>query len=61
MHVEKNIADAILKFVFGERDTVECRRDMEECGVMCDLHLRPLPNGSTYLKPSTPYVLTPAE
>lgn len=61
MHVEKNIADAVLKFVFGDRDTLECRRDMEECGVMRDLHLRAQPNGNTYLKPSAPYVLTPEE
>lgn len=61
MHVEKNIADAVLKFVFGEKDTLECRRDLEECGVMRDLHLRAMPEGSTYLKPSAPYVLTPTE
>lgn len=61
MHVEKNIADLVLKTIFGERDTLECRRDMEECGIMRDLHLRALPRGMSYMKPNAPYVLTPEE
>jgi hypothetical protein len=30
MHIEKNICESLLKFLFGINDTAACRRDMEE-------------------------------
>ena len=39
MHIERNISDNLLKHLFGEKDTVALRRDMEEASRMPDLHL----------------------
>ena len=61
MHVEKNIAESILKHLFGEKDTPESRRDMEAMGVRPELWLRPRLDGQPFFKPPTPYVLTEAE
>jgi hypothetical protein len=44
MHIEKNIGESVLKFLFGEKDTAESRRDMEDVGVRQELWLRPRPN-----------------
>ena len=32
MHIEKNIAESVLKFLFGEKDSAESRRDLQETG-----------------------------
>lgn len=32
MYIEKNDAESVLKFLFGENDFVESRRDLEESG-----------------------------
>ena len=61
MHVEKNIAESVLKFLFGDKDSAESRKDMEELGVRRELWLRPRPNRQTYVKPQAPYVFTEAE
>ena len=47
--------------MFGEKDTAECRRDLEEVGQRRRLWLRPRPNNSRFHKPPIPYVLTNAE
>ena len=39
MHIEKNIAESVLRFLFGDKDTLELRRDMEELGVRRELWL----------------------
>jgi hypothetical protein len=61
MHIEKNIAESVLKFLFGEKDTPESRRDMEQVGIRRDLWLRPRANRQTFVKPQAPYVFTEAE
>ena len=61
MHVEKNIAESVLKFLFGDKDTPESRRDMEELGIRHELWLRPRPNRQAFMKPHAPYVFTEAE
>lgn len=61
MHVEKNIAESVIKFLFGEKDTAESRKDMEELGIRQELWLRPTPNRATFVKPHAPYVFTDAE
>lgn len=58
MHVKRNIANFVLRCLFGENDTPECRRNMEKLGVMRDLHLHRSPNGSLYIKPCALFVLT---
>ena len=61
MHVEKNIAESVLKFLFGDKDSAESRRDLEEMGIRRELWLRPRANRQTFFKPQAPYVFTEAE
>ena len=57
MHIEKNVAQTAMGFVLGEADTIAVRKDMQQCGVMPELHLRQDPVTSAILKPHAPYVL----
>ena len=50
MHVEKNVAETILKFMFGEKDDLACRRAMEEVNCMHDLWLRKKKGGRELLQ-----------
>jgi hypothetical protein len=34
MHVEKNVSESILKYLFGDKDTIEVRKDLQEARVM---------------------------
>ena len=61
MHIEKNIAESVLKFLFGEKDTPDSRRDLEELGIRRELWLRPRANRQSFVKPHAPYVFTDAE
>ena len=61
MHVEKNIAESVLKFLFGDKDSAESRQDMEELGIRRELWLRPRANRQAFMKPHAPYVFTEAE
>ena len=61
MHIEKNIAESVLKFLFGEKDSADSRRDMEEVGIRRELWLRPRANRQPFVKPHAPYVFTDAE
>ena len=61
MHIEKNIAESVLKFLFGEKDTPDSRRDLEELGIRRELWLRPRANRQAFVKPHAPYVFTDAE
>ena len=61
MHIEKNIAESVLKYLFGEKDTADSRRDMEVLGIRRDLWLRPRANRQAFFKPHAPYVFTEAE
>lgn len=61
MHIEKNIGEAVLKLLFGDKDTPESRRDLQHMGVRRELWLRPRANRQTFVKPHAPYVLTEAE
>lgn len=60
MHIERNVSDNILRHLFGEKDSVATRQDMEEVGRMEHLHLQSLPGGN-YLKPKAPYVFSSEE
>ncbi len=39
MHMEQNVFDNLLKYLFSERDTMEVRKDMEKVGVQQHLWL----------------------
>ena len=65
MHIERNISDNILRHLFGEKDTIALRRDMEEVTHYSEsnprksLWLRETNTG--YIKPRAHYVFTDAE
>ncbi len=62
MHIEKNVCESLIKFLFGTKDTIKVRRDMEVCGVRPHLWLKRDPhNLGKIFKPVAPYVLTPEE
>ena len=61
MHIEKNIAESVLKFLFGEKDSLDSRRDLEQVGLRRELWLHPGRNGQPFLKPNAPYVFSDAE
>ena len=61
MHIEKNIAESVLKFLFGEKDTPETRRDLQDVGQRRELWLRPRAHRARFFKPHAPYVLTDME
>lgn len=61
MHIEKNIAESVVKFLFGEKDTLESRRDLEEVGQRHELWLRARGNRQRLYKPQAPYVFSDAE
>ena len=60
MHIERNVSDNILRHLFGEKDTLETRRDMEQAGKMRSLHLVLGPSGN-YVKPKAPYTFSERE
>jgi hypothetical protein len=55
MHVEQNISNNMPKYLFGEKDTLGIKRDMEEVGMCSSLQLQK--KGSNFVKPTTPYFL----
>lgn len=62
MHCEKNFCENILKTIFGEKDTINVRKDMEIEGIRSHLWLRPDPNRpGKVLMPAASYVLTKSE
>jgi hypothetical protein len=62
MHIEKNVCESLIKFVFKTKDTIKVCRDMEVCGVWPHLWLKQDPhNSSKNFKPIAPYVLMPKE
>jgi len=59
MHVEHNISANVLKHLFGEKDSLGTRRDMEEVCVRPWLRLQR--RGSNFVKPMAPYVFNSNE
>jgi hypothetical protein len=59
MHIERNICDYLLKHLFGEKDTLNTRQDMEEVGICPWLWLQR--RGSNFVKPITSFVFNPNE
>lgn len=61
MHIERNVSANLLKHLNGDKDTLACRRDMEECGATPNLWLQRIPGSTNFLKPRAPFVFTDAE
>jgi hypothetical protein len=61
MHIEKNIAENIMKHLNGKRDTLATRLDIEQANAMPKLWLRKEPRSTEYKKPHAPYVFTDNE
>jgi hypothetical protein len=62
MHIEKNVCESLIKFVFGTKDTIKVCRNMEVCEVQLHLWVKRDPhNSSKIFKLVSPYVLTPKE
>ena len=61
MHVEKNIAATTVGFLLGEEDTIAVRKDLQDQGLMPDLHLVRQGTGSDFVMPHAPYALRPHE
>jgi hypothetical protein len=47
MHYKKNVCDNLLKFIFGEKDTMVIWRDMEEVGISLNFGYNKWPMGHT--------------
>lgn len=56
MHCEKNICENLLKVIFGEKDTLVVRKDMEDIGIRFQLWLQQVGSGS-FIKPAAPYIM----
>jgi len=50
MHIEINVSESIFKYLFGDKDTIEVCKDLEEVGMMQHLWLHQQGVGS-YTKP----------
>lgn len=57
MHYEKNVCENMIKVIFGEKDTIDVHKDMEEVGIWLQLWLQQMPNGFD-IKPIAAYVMT---
>jgi hypothetical protein len=60
MHVERNVLEGILKYLFEDKDTIEVHKDLDEARVMQHLWLHQQA-GESYKKPQAPYVFTQNE
>jgi hypothetical protein len=58
MHIERNISSIMLKHMFGKKDTLALRRDMEAVGKFKHLHLQEVARTNDWLQSKAPYVLT---
>ena len=61
MHCEKNLADSLLRMLFGETDTPSVRMDLENRRIRRHLWLRRIGDSGRLYMPDAPYVLSPAD
>jgi hypothetical protein len=59
--MEWNMSNNLLKYLYGERDTMEVQKDMEKVGVQQHLWLRRRPRATNFFKPTTPFGFTQDE
>jgi hypothetical protein len=58
MHVERNVLENVLKYLFGKKDSIlETRKDLEQVGVMRHLWLHQQDEGVNYIKPLVSCIL----
>jgi hypothetical protein len=58
MHIEKNICESMIKFIFGLKDTIKVWQDMEVCEIQEHLWLKQdLQKLGKIFKHFVPYVL----
>ena len=60
MHIEQDVSENVMKHLFGEKDSLDTRRDMMQADKMHHLHLE-LGRSGNYLKPRTPYLFSESE
>lgn len=58
MHVEHNMSKSVLKYLFGEKDTLKVCKDLEQAKVMWHLWLHQQDESANYIKPLAPFVFT---
>ncbi len=56
MHVECNVSESVLKYLFGEKNTLEMRKDLKQAKLMQHLWLHQKDEGANYIKPLAPFV-----
>ena len=61
MHCEKNICENVLKTIWGHRDTLKARLDLQEARIRPHLHPLPGRNPGSVVLPVAPYVLSKEE
>jgi hypothetical protein len=61
MHWTSCTLSAIYQTIFGDKDTLAVRRDMEAVGKFLHLHLQEVLGSNDYFQPRAPYVLTERE
>jgi hypothetical protein len=61
MHVEQNVLDNLLRYLIGEKDTLEVQKDMQKALVHQHLWLQSRPKSSNYFKSIALYVFTHEE
>jgi hypothetical protein len=61
MQVEHNVSKSVLKYLFGEKDTLEVQKDLEQARVMGYLWLHQQDEGANNIKPLAPFVFTQNE
>ena len=60
MHIKRNVSNNVMKYLFGDKDTLKTQRVMEQADVMHHIHLRQ-GQSRNYIKPKAPYVFTESE
>jgi hypothetical protein len=61
MHCEKNLCENIIKTIWGLKDNLKVRLDLEEANIRPELHAVPGGASRTLLIPRAPYILSGAE
>ncbi len=62
MHIDKNVCESMIKFIFGLKDIVKVQWDMEVCRIREHLWLKQdLQRSGKVFKLVAPYVLRPEE
>jgi hypothetical protein len=52
------VSESVLKYLFGEKDRLEVRKDLEQAGVMWHLWLHQQDEGANYIQPPVSFVFT---